>query len=73
MKLICKAQNYGLNRNATGFLQIINNYKDIHNFKNGGIALFNHHFLNGAFLKTDQVLLLSVNNKLQKIYIGVPT
>ena len=59
MKVICKAQNFGLNTTACGILKIINNYSDIQNFKKNNIALFNKNFL-----LSDSLIIIS--NLLEK-------
>ena len=59
MKIICKAQNFGLDANACGILKIINSYSDIQNFKKNNIALFNKNFLS-----SDSLIIIS--NLLEK-------
>jgi len=59
MKVICRANNFGLNTTAYGTLKIINNYSDIQNFKKSNIALFNKNFL-----LSDSLILIS--NLLEK-------
>ena len=54
MKLICKAQNFGLNTFTSGILKVINNYSDIQNFKKNNIALFNKNFLS-----SDSLIIIS--------------
>jgi len=59
MKVICKAQNFGLGATACGILKVINNYSDIQNFKKNNIALFNKNFL-----LSDSLIIIS--NLLEK-------
>ena len=54
MKLICKAQNFGLNTLTFGVLKVINSYSDIQNFKKNNIALFNKNFLS-----SDSLIIIS--------------
>ena len=63
MKVICKAQNFGLSTTTSGVLKIINNYSDIQNFKRNSIALFNKNFLT-----SDSLIIIS--NLLEKGAVG---
>ena len=63
MKVICKAQNFGLSTTTSGVLKIINNYLDIQNFKKNCIALFNKNFLT-----SDSLIIIS--NLLERGAVG---
>tara|TARA_B110000196_G_C21113580_1_gene649215 strand:+ start:443 stop:1711 length:1269 start_codon:yes stop_codon:yes gene_type:complete len=69
MKIICKAQNFGLNNTISGPLQILNNYSDILNFKKNYIALFNKNF----FLSDSLIIISNLIEKGAKGFISFNT
>ena len=69
MKIICKAQNFGLNNTISGPLQILNNYSDILNFKKNYIALFNKNF----FLSDSLIIISNLIKKGAKGFISFNT
>ena len=54
MKIICKAQNFGLNTTTKGILKIISNHTDIKNLKQNNIILFSKNFFS-----SDSLIIIS--------------
>ena len=49
MKIICKAQSFGLNTTAKGILKIISNHTDIKNLKQNNIIVKNFFIVNRSY------------------------
>ena len=69
MKIICRAQNFGLNDTISGSLQILNSYSDIQSFKKNCIALFNKNF----FLSDSLIIISNLLEKGAKGFISFNT